>query len=146
VTRAGGPAVRALPAVCPAGSVRDAPPMPWLLRDGEVLAAVEEARTAVARGRGLLGRDHEGVLLLEAWSIHTIGMRRDIDVAFCRACSVGPRHRRPDGVLELEVVGVRTLRPRRVSRPRRRGRFVLEAAAGSFASWGVAPGERLVVR
>ena len=120
--------------------------MPWLLRGGEVLAAVEEARTVSERGRGLLGRRVDGVLLLEAWSIHTIGMRRTIDVAFCRPRSSDPRHRRPDGSLELEVLGVRTVPPGRVSRPRLRGRFVLEADAGSFASWGVGPGQRLVVR
>jgi uncharacterized membrane protein (UPF0127 family) len=57
----------------------------WLLRDGDVLAAVEVADSFGARLRGLLGRDGvEGALVLQpARSVHTIGMRFPIDVAFC---------------------------------------------------------------
>ena len=56
----------------------------WLLRDGDVLASLEVAATRSARRRGLLGRDHlEGALLLERTrSVHTLGMRFPIDVAF----------------------------------------------------------------
>ncbi|MFM7509730.1 MAG: DUF192 domain-containing protein [Actinomycetota bacterium] len=120
--------------------------MPWLLRGDEVLASVCEARTFRSRAQGLIGRRVDGVLLIESPSIHTFGMRRPIDVAFCRPCTPRQRWRRPDGALELEVECVRSIRPYRISRFRRRGRFVLEADAGSFASWGLRIGERVVVR
>ncbi len=58
--------------------------MAWLVRVGEVLASLEVADTRAARRKGLLGRDGiEGALLLTpARSVHTLGMRFDIDVAF----------------------------------------------------------------
>ena len=58
--------------------------MPWLLRDGEVLASLEVADDRRSRRKGLLGRDGiEGALLLvPARSVHTIGMRFPIDVAW----------------------------------------------------------------
>ena len=58
--------------------------MAWLLRDGEVLASVEVASSLVARSRGLLGKKgYEGALLLRhTRSVHTLGMRFAIDVAF----------------------------------------------------------------
>ena len=59
--------------------------MPWLLRDDKVLASLEVADSRSARRRGLLGRDgFEGVLLFEGTrSVHSVGMRFPIDVAFC---------------------------------------------------------------
>ena len=58
--------------------------MPWLVAGDRVVASVEVAVTRRARRRGLLGRDGiEGALLLEpARSVHTVGMRFPIDVAF----------------------------------------------------------------
>ena len=59
--------------------------MPWLVReDGEVLATLEVAESFGSRLRGLLGRDGiEGALYLHpAKSVHTLGMRFPIDVAF----------------------------------------------------------------
>jgi uncharacterized protein len=99
-----------------------------------VLITAELATTRAARRRGLLGRDGiDGVLVLRPCrQVHTIGMRFPIDVAFCAA----------DG----RVLRVATLRPRRVSRVVWRSRFVVEAAAGSFARWGVRRGTTVVVR
>src|SRR5207253_1449246 len=59
--------------------------VPWLIRDGEVLATLEVAASPAARLRGLLGRDGFGgaILIRHARSVHTIGMRFPIDVAFC---------------------------------------------------------------
>jgi len=107
--------------------------MAWLLRDGEVLAALEIASTRSERRRGLLGREGiEGALLLKpARSVHTIGMRFPIDVAFC------------DG--ELAVVAVRCMRRYRMSRPRLRASCVIEASAGAFDRWGLRVGDRLEV-
>ena len=61
--------------------------MAWLVRDGEVLASLEVAGSRAGRARGLLGRDGiDGVLHLpDTRSVHTFGMRFDIDVAFLDA-------------------------------------------------------------
>lgn len=106
--------------------------MPWLLCDGEVLAAVEVARTRRARRRGLLGRDGvDGCLLVERCrSIHTLGMRFPIDVAYCR--------RDAGGLLVLETT---SMRPWRIGLPRLRAACVIEAELGAFERWGLVPGD-----
>lgn len=108
--------------------------MAWLLRDGDVLAAVDVAASFGARLKGLLGRDGiEGALLLRpAKSVHTVGMRFPIDVAFCDR--------------DLVVVDVVTLSPHRMTRPRRRARCVIEAEAGAFERWGLRVGDQLELR
>jgi uncharacterized membrane protein (UPF0127 family) len=108
--------------------------MPWLVRGDEVLAAAEVAVTRRRRRRGLQGRDDiEGVLVLRPCrQVHTIGMRFPVDVAFCDR--------------EGFVLHVATLRPRRVSRPVPRAYFAIEARAGCFAKWGVAPGDVIEIR
>ena len=105
--------------------------MPWLLRDGEVLASLEVADQRSSRRKGLLGRDAiEGALLLTpARSVHTLGMRFPIDVAWLDA--------------DLTVLRVARLSRNRLSRPVLRARGVLEAEAGSFARWGVQVGDQL---
>lgn len=108
--------------------------MPWLIRDGEVLATLEIAGTRQARRRGLLGRDGlEGALLLRPGrAVHTLGMRFPIDVAYCDA--------------ELRVRSVRTMVPWRIGAPRPRSRAVVEAEAGAFARWGLSVGDLLEVK
>jgi uncharacterized membrane protein (UPF0127 family) len=108
--------------------------VPWLLRDGEVLASLEVAETRAQRRRGLLGRDgFEGALLLRpARSVHTLGMRFPLDVAWCDR--------------DLTVLRIARLPAHRVSRPVLRAHVVVEAEAGSFARWGLAPGDHLEVR
>lgn len=105
--------------------------MGWLLRDDEVLASLEIARSRREKRRGLLGRDGiEGALLLEpAKSVHTIGMRFPIDVAFC------------DG--EHRVLRIRTLPPWRIALPILAARAVIEAEAGAFERWGLKVGDEL---
>ena len=106
----------------------------WLLRDGEVLAAVDEAATFRDRLRGLLGQDGvDGALLIRpARSIHTIGMRFAIDVAFCND--------------DLVVVDMCTVRPNRLCRPRFRASAVIEAEAGAFERWRLALGDQLELK
>jgi uncharacterized membrane protein (UPF0127 family) len=106
----------------------------WLLRDGEVLASLEVAEGWRDRARGLLGRDGiDGALLLTpARSVHTLGMRFPIDVAFCDA--------------DLQVLRLVTLPRYRMSRPVWRARNVIEAEAGAFARWNLRPGDKLEVK
>lgn len=106
----------------------------WLLRDGDVLASLEVASTFSERARGLLGRDDlQGALLIRPTrSVHSLGMRFTIDVAFCNA--------------ELVVLRTIVLKPERLARPCLRSRCVIEAEAGAFARWRLVVGDQLEVR
>ena len=108
--------------------------MPWLIRDDQVLAAIDIAESFRERSRGLLERDGlEGALLLRpARQVHSFGMRFPIDVAFCTD--------------DLKVVRTLSLRPGRITRPSLRCRCVIEAEAGAFARWGLRSGDQLEVR
>jgi uncharacterized membrane protein (UPF0127 family) len=108
--------------------------MAWLVSDGRVLASLEIAATHRARRRGLIGRAGiEGALLLRpARSIHTLGMRFPIDVAYCDR--------------DLVVVRTATVNPNRVGLPVWCARAVIEAEAGAFGRWGLRPGDALEVR
>lgn len=99
--------------------------------DGRAVAPVEIAGTPRTRRRGLLGRDGitGAMLLTPCNSVHTIGMRFPIDVAYLDAA--------------LRVLTVRTMPTGRVGLPRLRARHVLEAEAGAMAGWGLRRGVRL---
>ncbi len=99
--------------------------------DGRPVTPVAIAASAPSRLRGLLGRRGltGALLLVPARSVHTLGMRFPIDVAYLDA----------DGT----VLATETLAPNRVGRPVRRARQVIEAEAGSFERWGLAPGVRV---
>ena len=98
------------------------------------MASLEVAGSRRARSRGLLGRDGvDGALLLRPCrSVHTVGMRFPIDVAFCDD--------------ELQVLRVVTMPRHRLSRLVWRSRAVIEAEAGAFARWGLRPGDKLEVK
>ena len=108
--------------------------MPWLLRDEEVLATLEVADGFSARVKGLLGREGiDGVLLLKpARSVHTLGMRFAIDVAYCDD--------------EMRVLRTVTMPRHRIGRPCVKAHCVLEAEAGAFAHWELRPGDQLEIR
>jgi uncharacterized membrane protein (UPF0127 family) len=108
--------------------------MAWLVRDGDVLATLEVASTFGERLRGLLGRDGvDGAQLIEhARSVHTLGMRVPIDVAFLDAT-----------MTVVDVCSMRTWRP---GRPRLRARCVIEAEAGAFERWHLQPGDHLEIK
>jgi uncharacterized protein len=108
--------------------------MAWLVRDGEVLAAVEVAETARARRRGLMHRERlDGALVLRPCrNVHTVGMKFPIDVAFCDG----------DGT----VLRTTTLAPWRISPVVRRSAFAIEAEAGAFDRWRLARGDRVELR
>lgn len=92
------------------------------------------ADTVRTRLRGLLRTDDvDGALLLRpSSSVHTVGMRYDLDVAHL------------DG--DLVVLRVSTMRRWRVGAPVRRCSAVLETRAGVMAGWGLKAGDRLEVR
>lgn len=104
-----------------------------VLGDGRRIA-VEVAETRSARRRGLLGRasvDGGALLITKCRSVHTLGMRFRIDVAFLDEA--------------MHVLRVRAMVPWRVGPVVWRARSVLEADDGAFAQWGLRPGDCLVV-
>lgn len=109
--------------------------MAALVRGEEVLAPLEVASDPAARLKGLLGRDGiDGALLLPSCrSVHTLGMRFPIDVAFLD---------RRGRVVAL----VTPMRRWRLGRARWRAHQVVEAEAGAFARWSLALGDVLEVR
>jgi uncharacterized membrane protein (UPF0127 family) len=108
--------------------------MPWLVRDGRVVASLEIADTPSTRRVGLLGRDGiEGALLLQpARSVHTVRMRFAVDVAHLDR--------------ELRVISVTRMSPWRLGRWRPKAHAVLECEAGCLRTWGVVVGDQLEIR
>ncbi len=95
---------------------------------------LEMATSRRTRRRGLLGRDSVGggaMLLTPCRSVHTIRMRFAINVAHLSRSN--------------EVLCVRTMKPNRLGQTVWRARSVLEADAGSFATWGLSVGDHLTV-
>ena len=118
------PSVAGEPAAAGAGSVA----VGVLLVDGVEVAPLETAHTRRARGRGLLGRDGiDGALWLPGVrSVHTVGMRFALDVAW-----VDHRGR---------VLRTAALPPGRVSAWVARAAAVVEAERGRFGAWGLVIG------
>jgi hypothetical protein len=109
--------------------------MSWLMRDGEVLAALEIADSRRSRRKGLLGRDGiDGALLLPSarMGVHSLGMRFPLDVAFCDQ--------------EMVVRRVVCLKPTRMTRPSFGAPCVLEAEAGAFERWSLQEGDQLEIK
>ena len=108
--------------------------MAWLLRDDQVLAAVEVAESRRDRMRGLLGREGiDGALVLRPGkSVHSFGMRFPLDVAFCDR--------------ELVVRRMVSLPPNRLTRLSLRCHCIIEAEEGAFERWKLRLGDKLEVR
>src|SRR5947209_7850278 len=106
----------------------------WLLRDGEVLAAIEVTESRKGRMQGLLDRTGiDGAMLIRpARSVHSVGMRFALDVAFCTK--------------DLVVLRTVCLRPGRLTRPALKGGCVIEAESGAFDRWKLRPGDQLELR
>jgi uncharacterized membrane protein (UPF0127 family) len=108
--------------------------MAWLVHEGKVLASLERADSIRRRTTGLLGRDEfNGALLLERTrSVHTLGMKFPIDVAFCDR--------------DLRVVRIITMRQHRMSKVEFGARCAIETEAGRFRHWKVEVGDQLEIR
>jgi uncharacterized membrane protein (UPF0127 family) len=106
----------------------------WLLRDGEVLAALEVTESREDRMVGLLNRDGiDGAILIRpARSVHSVGMQFTLDVAFCTK--------------DLVVMRTICLKPGRMTRPCLRGGCVIEAESGAFDRWKLHVGDRLEIQ
>ena len=95
---------------------------------------VRTAQTFLSRLAGLLGTaaiaEGEGLWIVPCRTVHTLGMRYPIDVAFLDARGI--------------VVGIlEGLPPNRVGRVFRAARGALELRAGTFAATGTMPGDLL---
>jgi uncharacterized protein len=102
--------------------------------DGQTRTTLWVARRRAERRQGLLGTDRlDGALWIERCSsVHTIGMRYPIDVAFVGATG--------------QVRDVVTMAPGRVGLPRPLARAVVEAPAGVLRELGVRRGTVLAAR
>ena len=102
----------------------------WLLRDGKVVCALELADSPAARA-ALRGRTGcEGALHVDGLrTVHTVGMKFPIDVAFLST--------------DLTVVRVSRLKPWRLALGGRTARSAVQTEAGSFERWGVRLGDQL---
>jgi uncharacterized membrane protein (UPF0127 family) len=106
----------------------------WLLRDGDVVCALEMTDSYGERAQGLRGRAscEGGLHLSGARAVHTAGMKFALDVAFLSG--------------DLVVVGIVRVPPWRIARPRRGARSVLETEAGALERWGVRVADQLDIR
>jgi hypothetical protein len=106
----------------------------WLLRDGDVVCALEMTDSFAERAKGLRGRDQceGGLHLAGVRSVHTVGMKFPLDVAFLSD--------------ELVILRLVRLSPWRIALAGRGVRSVLQTEAGSLERWGVRVGDQLVIR
>jgi uncharacterized protein len=106
----------------------------WLLRDGDVVCALDLADSPSDRREALRGRNGwDGALHVRGTrAVHTAGAKFAIDVAFLSG--------------DLTVVRMTRLKPWRVAVCGRAVHSRVETEAGSFERWGVRVGDQLEVR
>ena len=111
--------------------------MAWLVRDGDVLAAIDEASGVPDRFGCLRHRSPPlGALVVRPpLVLQTLGLRYALDVAFCG--------NGPDG--RLAVTETLRLAPYRVAWPRLGAKMLVVAADGAFERWHLAVGDELEV-
>jgi hypothetical protein len=104
------------------------------MRDGDVLAAVEDPRKGWRRTL-------QGALVLpRPMMVHTLIEAVALDVAWCGPVTLDAEQ--PG----FEVKRITALSPRRVARPYLRSGTVLVAPGGAFERWRLQVGDRLEVR
>ena len=108
--------------------------MPWLIRDGDVLAAIEDRRKG---WRSSLS----GALVLGPPAVpHTLIGGAALDVAWCGPATLD------GGVTGYRVRRTRCLEPRRLARPHLGPGVVVVAPLGTFERWHLHIGDCLEVR
>lgn len=108
--------------------------MAWLIREGDVLAALE------ARRRGWPSALQGALVLRGPALIQTLTTPVSLDVAWC-----APTEASADGEC-LVVRRIRCLPPRRLARPHLGSRPVVVAGQGAFERWHLKVGDRLEIR
>ncbi|MBV9661079.1 MAG: hypothetical protein JO337_07975 [Acidimicrobiales bacterium] len=107
--------------------------MSWLLRDGDVLAAIEPRR------RGWAGSLQGALVIQRPALLQTVTVRASLDVAWCGSTN-------QDGQDRLEVRRIGALGPYRLVLPQLGSRCLLVASRGSFDRWRLRIGDRLEIR
>lgn len=107
--------------------------MSWLLRDDDVLAALEERR------RGWAVSLRGAVVLRGPGVVHTLAAPVALDLAWCAVVCEGDKER-------LEVRRIASIGPGRVARPRLYRGALVVANQGSFERWRLKVGDRLEIR
>lgn len=108
--------------------------MSWLLRDDDVLAALEDRRpgwTAALQGAVVV----RGLVV-----VHTIVCPVSLDVARCTDVTT------EGGGRGLEVRRIASLAPRRMARPQVFKGAIVVAGGGAFERWNLRVGDRLEIR
>jgi hypothetical protein len=107
--------------------------MPWLLRDDDVLAFIEDRRKG---WRVSL----QGAVVLHCPSLMpTFTSKQALDLAWCSQLGAGQDGRR------LKVRKIASISPHRVAGPRLRSGLLLVARAGAFERWKLQVGDQLEI-
>jgi hypothetical protein len=110
--------------------------MSWLIRDGDVLAAVEERR------RGWPASLQGATVLRRPAVVQTLTRSHagPVDVAWCSTAKFA------DGQTALQVRRMTTVGRRRVAPPHFGGGGLVVAPAGTFERWRLRIGDRLEIQ
>jgi hypothetical protein len=110
--------------------------MSWLLRDGDVLAALEDRRPGWPASL-------RGAIVMRAPAlVQTVTSPAPLDLAWCGEMAVEVE----GGDRCLEVRRLARLAPRRVAIPRLARGAVVAAGEGAFERWHLQVGDRLEIR
>lgn len=108
--------------------------MSWLIRDGDVLAALEVRRP------GWAGALRGAVVLRGPALVQTLTTPVSLDLAWCVT------DQGADGQEWLVVRRISCLEPRRLARPNFGPRPIVVAGRGAFERWHLRIGDRLEIR
>lgn len=105
----------------------------WLLREGDVLAALEPRRAGWAKA--IQG----AVVIASPAFVHTMACAHGLDVAWCARLDAG-------GGECFEVRRMASLAGRRLARPQLSAGAIVAAGPGAFERWRLELGDRLEIR
>lgn len=109
-------------------------PMSWLLRDGDVLAALERRRPGWPKSL-------TGAMVLRGPAlVQTIAHATSLDLAWCGDVAAD------GGTPCLEVRRIACLGPRRMALPHLARGALVVAGRGAFERWRLQVGDRLEIR